>query len=142
MINDGRILLIEKKRGLGAGKINGPGGKVEPGESPEAAARREFEEELRAIPANVRKVGEVWFHVIEGGSLRIHIFRSDSCEPEPTETEEAAPFWYESDDVPFERMWSDDRYWFPYLLEQQPFLARTVFENDILVEWDVTPAAY
>ena len=32
IIQDGRILLIEKKRGLGAGKINGPGGKIEPGE--------------------------------------------------------------------------------------------------------------
>ncbi|HYF35152.1 MAG TPA: NUDIX domain-containing protein, partial [Prosthecobacter sp.] len=27
------VLLIRKKRGLGAGKINGPGGKIDPGES-------------------------------------------------------------------------------------------------------------
>ena len=27
------VLLIRKKRGLGAGKINGPGGKVDPGET-------------------------------------------------------------------------------------------------------------
>ena len=34
------ILLIHKKTGLGAGKINGPGGKQEPGEtSLEAAVR-------------------------------------------------------------------------------------------------------
>ena len=26
------VLLIRKKRGLGAGKINGPGGKIDPGE--------------------------------------------------------------------------------------------------------------
>ena len=35
------ILLIEKKRGLGAGKINGPGGKIDPGETPEEAVMRE-----------------------------------------------------------------------------------------------------
>ena len=35
IIRDGQILLIEKKRGLGAGKINGPGGKIDPGETPE-----------------------------------------------------------------------------------------------------------
>ena len=35
------VLLIHKKTGLGAGKINGPGGKLEPGESPLDAARRE-----------------------------------------------------------------------------------------------------
>ena len=33
VIKDGQILLIEKKRGLGAGKINGPGGKIDPGET-------------------------------------------------------------------------------------------------------------
>ena len=27
------VLLIHKKRGLGAGKINGPGGRIEPGET-------------------------------------------------------------------------------------------------------------
>ncbi len=29
------VLLIRKKRGLGAGKINGPGGKIDPGETSE-----------------------------------------------------------------------------------------------------------
>ena len=30
----GRVLLMRKKRGHGAGKINGPGGKLESGETP------------------------------------------------------------------------------------------------------------
>jgi len=34
VVRDGRILLINKKTGLGKGKINGPGGKVEKGETP------------------------------------------------------------------------------------------------------------
>ncbi|MBT4161861.1 MAG: NUDIX hydrolase, partial [Gammaproteobacteria bacterium] len=29
VVRDGRVLLIRKKRGLGAGKINGPGGRLE-----------------------------------------------------------------------------------------------------------------
>ena len=37
------VLLIHKKTGLGAGKINGPGGKLEPGESPLEGAIREVE---------------------------------------------------------------------------------------------------
>src|SRR5690606_39061541 len=41
-----QILLIRKKRGLGAGKINAPGGRIEPGETPEQAARRELLEEV------------------------------------------------------------------------------------------------
>ena len=39
IISDSRALLIRKKRGLGAGKINAPGGKIDPGETPIAALR-------------------------------------------------------------------------------------------------------
>jgi len=42
--NYSRILLGMKKRGLGIGKWNGFGGKLEPGESIEAAAARELHE--------------------------------------------------------------------------------------------------
>ena len=33
VVEESRVLLIHKKRGLGAGKINGPGGKIEKGPS-------------------------------------------------------------------------------------------------------------
>ena len=36
-----RVLLIEKLRGIGMGKINGPGGKIDPGETPLECAVRE-----------------------------------------------------------------------------------------------------
>lgn len=36
-----RVLLMRKKRGVGAGLYNGPGGKVEPDESPRECAVRE-----------------------------------------------------------------------------------------------------
>ncbi|MEO1370466.1 MAG: NUDIX domain-containing protein, partial [Acidobacteriota bacterium] len=41
VIDGGRILLIRKKRGLGAGKVNGPGGRLEAGETPVQCAVRE-----------------------------------------------------------------------------------------------------
>ena len=43
---EGKILLIHKKTGLGAGLINAPGGRVEKGETPKAAAVRETYEEV------------------------------------------------------------------------------------------------
>ncbi|MGD2110491.1 MAG: NUDIX domain-containing protein, partial [Phycisphaerae bacterium] len=49
VIRAGEILLIRKKRGLGAGKINGPGGRVDPGETPREAAIREVQEELHVL---------------------------------------------------------------------------------------------
>ena len=38
---DDQILLIRKKRGLGKGKINGPGGRLDPGETLAECAVRE-----------------------------------------------------------------------------------------------------
>ncbi|POA81039.1 hypothetical protein C1882_26240 [Pseudomonas sp. FW305-E2] len=40
-LRSGRVLLVRKK----SGKWNFPGGAIEPGESPVAAARRELQEE-------------------------------------------------------------------------------------------------
>lgn len=136
-----RILLIHKKRGLGAGKLNAAGGKVDPGESPRQAAIREFMEELDATPVEPRKVGEVAFHVTEGRSIRIHVFRAEDVDGDPTETEEAIPLWVPVDEIPYDLMWEDDRYWLPLLLEGRPFQARTLFDGDRLLGFEVlTPS--
>lgn len=136
-----RVLLIHKKRGLGAGKLNAAGGKVDAGESPLEAAIREFEEEVRARPVDPRKVGELAFHVLEGDSILIHVFRADTVDGEPAETEEATPLWVPVDDIPYDLMWEDDRYWLPHLLEGRTFHARTVFDDDRLLGVEVrTPS--
>ena len=54
-----RVLLMRKKRGVGSGLYNGPGGKVEPGESPRECAVREAREELRIDVRSLEKVGEL-----------------------------------------------------------------------------------
>lgn len=112
------VLLIRKKRGLGAGKINGPGGRIEPGESPIECAIRETEEELLVTPHNVRAAGELFFHA-EDDMPRIHghVFVATAYRGEPRETEEAIPLWTPVHDLPFDEMWEDDRYWLPQVLD-------------------------
>ena len=100
VVRDGEILLIHKKRGIGAGKLNGAGGKVDPGESLLAAAVREFREELCARPLAPQELGEVAFDVVDGVSMLIHVFRADALEGEPSETDEAVPVWAPVDDIP------------------------------------------
>ena len=61
ILQDGKILLMRKKRGFGAGKINAPGGKIDPGETPLDAAVRETFEELGVSPLGAEQRGELHF---------------------------------------------------------------------------------
>ena len=140
VIRDGQVLLIEKKRGLGAGKVNGPGGHIEDGESPLACAVREVEEELGVIPLGVRSCGELRFQFADGLALLVYVFRADGCRGEPQESEEAAPFWARLDAIPFDRMWADDRIWFPWMLRREPFDGRFTFDGDTLLDFELKRA--
>ena len=134
VINDAQILLIHKKRGLGAGKINGPGGRLDDGETPSECAVREVEEELRISPTGVTEGGELQFQFIDGYSIHVWVFRASGFVGTPEETDEADPLWTPIDEIPYDRMWPDDRIWLPLLLEGQPFLGRFVFDGDVMLD--------
>jgi len=130
---EGRLLLIHKKRGLGKGKINAPGGRIEPGETPEQAAVRETQEEVGLTPLQLRPAGQLDFAFTDGYSLRCHVFTAAAFEGAPTETDEAIPFWCAEAEIPYGRMWPDDRLWIPLMLEGRTFRARFVFEGDLML---------
>ena len=50
LLKENQILLGMKKRGFGAGKYNGIGGKLEPDETVEQAMVRETQEEIGVTP--------------------------------------------------------------------------------------------
>jgi len=137
IVRDGQVLLIEKKRGLGAGKINGPGGKIEPGETPLQAAIRETQEELCITPHAPRKLGELWFAMSDHPDILCHVFCAEQFSGTPTETAEATPLWAAVDAIPYHRMWADDRLWLPLLLDQQAFLGRFMFEEETMLWSDI-----
>ena len=66
VVRDGQVLLINKKTGLGKGKINAPGGKVEQDEGPEACAIRECREELQITVSNLQYCGQHRFQFVDG----------------------------------------------------------------------------
>ena len=134
IIRDDRVLLIRKKRGLGAGKINGPGGRLEPGETPEACAVREVEEELRVTPLDLSHQGEHRFQFVDGYSIHVHVFRATGMRGDPAETDEAIPLWCPVDDLPFDEMWEDDRLWLPHALAGRKVEGRYIFDGDRMVD--------
>ena len=134
VIQDGQILLIEKKRGLGAGKVNGPGGRLEKGETAEQAAIRETQEEVGITPTGVQWVGELRFQFRDGYSLHCTVYRASGWEGELMETAEAKPFWVRTDQIPYDRMWADDEQWMPRLLAGEKFRGWFEFDGERM-EW-------
>lgn len=135
---DGRILMIHKKRGLGAGKLNGPGGRLDPGETPEQAAVRETQEELCVTPGEVTLAGELLFQFVDGHSIHGYVFTADTLDGVPQSTDEADPVWVPEDAIPYHRMWADDRIWMPLMLQGRFFVGRFLFDGDQLLGCDMT----
>lgn len=130
VIRDGRILLMHKKRGLGAGLINGPGGKCEPGETPRQCAIRETAEELCIDVSGVEYAGELRYLDTSIEPIHGFVFVASGFTGTPTETDEARPEWFDLDAIPFERMWADDRMWLPWVLEGEQFRAAFLGHED------------
>ncbi|WP_436925948.1 8-oxo-dGTP diphosphatase [Halosimplex amylolyticum] len=153
-IVDGELLFIRKQRGLGAGKLVGPGGKLEDGETPREAARREVREELRVDPVGLEKRGEFDFHFrdreaerseasdrasgdegpasgdVDDDSMHVHVFAADGIEGDPEATEEAVPEWHPVGELPYDEMWIDDRVWLPHLIAGETFVGEFVLSDD------------
>ena len=133
IVREEKILLIRKKRGFGAGKINGPGGKVDPGETPLEAALRETFEELGVKPIGAEQRGELHFQFRDGFSLHCAVFLARDCEGEPRETAEAVPLWTPLAAIPYDEMWADDRHWLPLLLRGARFSGWFEFDGEQLL---------
>lgn len=137
VMRNGEILLIEKKRGLGAGKVNGPGGKIDPGETPLECAVRETQEEVGLEVKRPRKMGELHFAMSDVPDILCHVYLALDFEGVAVETEEAVPFWCRLDEIPYDRMWRDDAHWLPLLLDGRGFLGRFVFSGEEVVWYEV-----
>jgi len=137
VIRDGQILLIEKKRGLGAGKINGPGGRIEQGETAHDAAIRETREEIGVTPIGLEQMGELFFQFLDGYKLHVTVFSAKDCSGNLIETDEATPLWTDVGRIPYERMWQDDPYWLPLVVSGRRFRGMFVFDGDKLLSHKV-----
>ena len=124
------LLLIHKKTGLGQGKINGPGGKVEPNESWIECARREVYEELNIEVGSLHWSAELRFLMSDYPDILCHVFMTDTFSGEPSESREAKPFWCPISEIPYAQMWEDDQYWLPRALLGERVLGLFSFDKD------------
>ncbi|MDX9720393.1 MAG: (deoxy)nucleoside triphosphate pyrophosphohydrolase [Myxococcota bacterium] len=95
MLRSGRVFAAQRC----SGKWEFPGGKVEPGESPQAALRRELREEL-SVEVQVLSFLGVCEQALEGSSdaspkrLRLELYQVSLEDGEPQLTEHQAGGWF------------------------------------------------
>ena len=134
------VLLIRKLRGHGAGKINAPGGRIEAGESAEACAIREVDEEVGVRVQSLELRALLRYHDPEAGfAMAGYAFVSSNFLGNPSRTAEADPFWCRVVEIPYEEMWENDRIWLPRVLGGERIRADFLFRGDRLVGHTVTP---
>lgn len=129
-VKNDQVLLGMKKRGFGAGRWNGFGGKVEEGETIEQATLRELSEEVGIVDGELKKSGIIDFTFQNDDKiLQVHIFKLINFTDNSIETEEMKPEWFSISEIPFSQMWSDDEFWFPLLLEDKLFEGAFLFDR-------------
>ena len=138
----GRILLAMKKRGFGAGRYNGAGGKLEAGETVEQAAIRETKEEIDVTPSGLRQIAILDFYfplkgAESGWDQQVVAYEAKAWEGDPRESEEMKPEWFIETDLPFSSMWPDDPLWLPKALAGEPVRMEFFFgEGDSVLEYN------
>ncbi len=138
---DNEVLLAMKKRGFGAGKWNGVGGKIEAGETIEAALVRECQEEINVTPKNWQKVAELDFvqdAETDPWHMYVYAYITEEWTGEPSESEEMKPTWYSLDYIPYGDMWDDDEHWLPLVLAGDRVRGSFTFdENDKMIAHEI-----
>ena len=126
-----------KKRGFGANWWNGVGGKPDGEETIEQTTVRECQEEIGVTPLSFRDVAVLDFVFPEDKgdwNQRVHVYICDQWQGDPSETEEMAPKWFKLSDIPYDKMWPDDRIWLPEVLAGRTVEAAfTLGEDDEIV---------
>jgi len=128
------LLLAMKKRGFGKGKWNGVGGK-EDSEKGDInivkVAIRETEEEIGVKIRKMEKVAVLsfYFPYKKEWNQDVHVFLVRDWQGEPNESEEMLPKWFKLNEIPFDEMWDDDKYWLPKILQGKKLKAKFIFKQ-------------
>lgn len=132
LLRPGQVLLAMKKRGMGEGRWNGCGGKLEAGETAEQAAIRETHEEIGVVPRGPRLCADLAFDYVRGPrkAWRSYVYTATEWAGEPVETEEMIPRWFDLESLPLSEMWADDAFWLPRVLAGERLAGSFEFDGD------------
>lgn len=138
----GRTLMVhrvKKAHDMHAGKWNGLGGKLEPGETPEMCAAREVLEESGLTPADLEWRGLLTFPAFaheEDWLAFVYVARSFAGAL--IDSPEGDLAWIADGELLRLNLWEGDRIFLPWLERKAFFSGRFIYAEGALRAWDVT----
>ena len=137
--SDKEILLAMKKRGFGQGKWNGVGGKIDTEKGDKDifdTAIRETEEEIGVKIKNPERVAilSFYFPYKKKWDQDVHVFLVKDWKGELAESKEMLPKWFKLNEIPFNEMWDDDKYWLPHILEGKKIKGDFIFKEGEIID--------
>jgi 8-oxo-dGTP diphosphatase len=104
---------------------------------PVDAAVRETQEETGLTPLHLKEVGQLSFIFKDGYSLKGIVYFSDDYTGEMIETDEADPFWQAADNIPYDKMWEDDKLWLPLAIRGKYVKGHFIFDGDKMISQEI-----
>lgn len=125
-----QVLLGQHQRGIGKGRWNGLGGKVEGRETLKQAAVRECRQEAGILVKIGSSLGELLYHHERYGDWRVTVFRTEEFSGQPHASAEMVPEWFATTRIPYAEMWTNDAVWLPYVLKRRHFRGEVWLKRD------------
>jgi 8-oxo-dGTP diphosphatase len=138
--HDSHTLMLHRvKRAddIHAGKWNGLGGKLEPGESPEECVVREVREESGLEIVNPHLHGLVMFPGFKGNDWYVFVFTTETFTGDLKENGEGYLKWVPDAELESLPLWPSDHVFLPWLREEKFFSAKFVYKGDEYMKHEV-----
>jgi 8-oxo-dGTP diphosphatase len=132
------IHRIKKAEDMHAGKWNGLGGKLEPGETPEECARREIQEESGLRVSSLNWKGLLTFpQFSKQEDWYAFVFVADGFEGELSASAEGELCWINDGELLALNLWEGDRIFLPWLEQPGFFSAKFIYQDGRLINHQV-----
>lgn len=131
------IHRVKKVNDIHAGKWNGLGGKLEPGESPEQCVLREVREEAGLEILQPRFHGLLVFADFKGDDWYVWVFTADQFSGELAESGEGRLQWIPDQEIARLNLWPSDLVFLPWLGNGKIFSARFQYQGEEMLGHEV-----
>lgn len=127
----GDVLLRKKTRRFNRDNWNGLNGKIQEGESLEDSVFRVVEEETGLKLKEIKPMGVIEFAWADNRLINsCYIFVCKKFDGVIEDLGDGELRWFNKHSIPLDKMWDDDKYWLPEVLDGKKVYKRFYFDEN------------